>query len=447
MQYSNTNELIQRLSLRSIFNRISEGIFTVDNNLVITNFNKSAEEITGYKKEEMLGSKCWDILQGKLCDVRCYIADTRDKGTETEDIEIEIIDKQGKGKTLLFSTTLLLDEKDVHQGVLVILKDISEIKYLRESLSNVYHFGNIIGKNKKMLKVYQLVEQVSQSNASVLIQGETGTGKEMIASAIHYNSPRRDKPFVKVNCSALAESLLESELFGHVKGAFTGAIYNKMGRFEASHQGTIFLDEIGDLTPFIQLKLLRVLQEKEFERVGDTKPVKIDVRVIAATNKDLKRLMEEGIFRQDLYYRLKVVTIDLPPLRERRDDIPLLIDHFMKRYKKETSKDISVISEDAVSCLLQYDWHGNIRELENAIEHAFVVAKGGKINLIDLPQEVSNTKRYLQKKRDADKSSKEMRELILQVLNDADGNKLHAARILGIGRTTLYRRLKEYGID
>jgi DNA-binding NtrC family response regulator len=300
-----------------------------------------------------------------------------------------------------------------------------------------------------MQELYRLIEQTADSDASVIIEGESGTGKELVAHAIHYNSPRANGTLVPVNCSALPETLLESELFGHVKGAFTGATRDKMGRFEAADGGTIFLDEIGDISPLVQLKLLRFIQERQFERVGDRKPLKVDVRITAATNKNLKELVRGGLFREDLYYRLRVVPIMLAPLRERKDDIPLLVNHFIEKFKQKTGKPIVSMTDAALASMLDYDWPGNVRELENVIEYAFVRCQRERIHLMDLPTELNEADLMWMKKEFETKpiSCEEEKTMILQALEDAHWKKARAARILGIGRTTLYKKLKEYQIE
>ncbi len=327
---------------------------------------------------------------------------------------------------------------------------IDENRELRRRLDTKYSFENIIGKNHKMMEVFDLIRDVSPTNATVLITGESGTGKELVANAIHYNSPRKDKPFVKVNCAAIPENLLESELFGHVKGSFTGAIKDKKGRFELAHRGTIFLDEIGDLAPHLQQKLLRVLQEREFEPVGSIETKKVDVRVLAATNQDLRQLLEQGRFREDLYYRLAVITINLPPLRERRDDIILLLRHFLDKFNKENGKDIKEISPAALDLLFSYDWPGNVRELENVIERAVILTKGDTIEEGSLPEDirVKGKGYYLQAE---DKTLPEIldeveKRLILDTLNKVHWNKSKAAEFLGIHRSTLLSKLSKYNI-
>ena len=323
-----------------------------------------------------------------------------------------------------------------------------ENESLKKRLKEKYGMEGIIGRSPGMIRVMEMVRQVAPTRASVLITGESGTGKELIADAIHFNSPQRNRPFVVANCSAFAESLLESELFGHERGAFTGAVKQKLGRFEQSDGGTIFLDEIGELSPHIQVKLLRVLQERQFERVGGTRPIKVDVRVIAATNKDLTRMVEEGSFRDDLYFRLKVVTIHLPPLRERREDIPLLVEHFLAQFCRENSKELMVVSPEAMKLLTQYPWPGNVRELRNVVEAVVVLSNRKRINPENLPPEIVQavSPPAIEIPKGMPLSEVE-RIVILDTLAEMDGNRSRTAEVLGIGRRTLLRKLKEYGIN
>ncbi|MCP3900002.1 MAG: sigma-54-dependent Fis family transcriptional regulator, partial [Desulfobacteraceae bacterium] len=311
-------------------------------------------------------------------------------------------------------------------------------------LKERHQFHRIIGKSSSMQTVYTLLENLADTDSTALITGETGTGKELVAHAIHYNSTRKEKPFVKVNCSALAENLLESELFGHVKGAFTGAVKDKIGRFQMADTGTIFLDEFGDISPVIQLKLLRVLQEKEFERVGDSTSIKTDVRIIAATNANLKEKIKTGEFRQDLYYRIKVVDIPIPPLRERREDIPLLSGHFIKKFNKHFKNQIDGLSNEVIETFMSYSWPGNIRELEHAIEHGFVLCQGKTMLFKHLPMEIKEYLKYEKPVR-LDNPSPD-KEKIINALNKTGWNKSKAARQLGIGRRTIYRKIEEYKI-
>ena len=332
---------------------------------------------------------------------------------------------------------LLIEKLVEHQQLLE--ENIS----LHRRLEERYRFENIIAKSPKMQQVIEVIKVVAKSNATVLITGESGTGKELVARAIHSQSYRKDKPFVAVSCAALPESLLESELFGHEKGAFTGAYAQRRGKFESANRGTIFLDEIGDMSANIQVHLLRVLEEKEFTRVGGNELIKVDVRVISATNKDLKQAVAKGQFREDLYYRLNVVTIELPPLRERKEDILLLAQHFLKKFAVENQKGITGFSPEATDFLLKYEWPGNVRELENAIERAVILAKDSHIEVADLPQE------SLTLTHSAPLVGKNLGEVeknhILNILNETGGNYSKAARILGISRMTLYNKIRAYG--
>jgi DNA-binding NtrC family response regulator len=319
---------------------------------------------------------------------------------------------------------------------------------LQEELEKKNQFANIIGRSAAMKKIFEVVKQVAPTKASVLISGESGVGKEMIADAIHYNSPRRDKPLIKVHCAALTESLLESELFGHEKGAFTGAIARKRGRFELANLGTIFLDEIGEISQSVQLKLLRVLQQKTFERVGGEETLEVDVRVLAATNRDLKAEINRGAFREDLYYRLNVVNIAIPPLRERREDIPLLAAAFLEELGAENDKQIEGLDPKARTALYNYSWPGNVRELRNSIESAVVMCKGAVITEQDLPPSLGSGADENQIKIDVGRSLAESeKEIIRSTLNQLSGNKTKTAEVLGIGRRTLHRKIQEYGIE
>ena len=333
---------------------------------------------------------------------------------------------------------LLVDKLVEHQRL------IEENISLHQKLEERYQFENIIAKSSKMRQVIEVIKVVAKSNATALVTGESGTGKELIARAIHSQSYRKDKPFVAVSCAALPESLLESELFGHEKGAFTGAHAQRMGKFEVANRGTLFMDEIGEMSANIQVHLLRVLEEKEFTRVGGNELIKVDVRVISATNKDMKQAIANGQFREDLYYRLNVVPIELPPLRERKEDIPLLAQHFLKKFAVENQKEIIGFSPEATDFLLKYEWPGNVRELENAIERAVILTKNSYIEAADLAQENLLTAHSAPSGR----SLKEVeRERILNVLNETGGNRSETARILGISRATLYNKIREYELN
>ncbi len=394
---------------------------------------------------EMDGIKLLEVIGKKYPDISVIMITAHG----TIETAVETMKKGAKDYIL---KPLRLDE------ILAKVETISQLKslmkenlYLREKLSQKYNFNNIIGKNRKMLELFDLIKDIAKTGSTVLINGESGTGKELIANAIHFNSDRIKKPFVKVNCGVLAENLLESELFGHVKGSFTGAIRDKMGRFEIANGGTIFLDEIGDISPNMQLKLLRVLQEGEFERVGGTETIKVDVRIIAATNRDLNNMMMKGEFRQDLYYRLNVIPLEVPPLRERKDDIPLLITHFLDKFVKQFKKKIESIDDDVMKCLQYYNWQGNIRELENLLERAVVLNKSGKLTLKDFPPYVVQQEGDIQVDLDADGNLIDIvdsyeKQIILKALRENNYNKLRTAEKLGIHRSTFMSKLKKYEI-
>jgi two-component system response regulator AtoC len=333
---------------------------------------------------------------------------------------------------------LLVDKLVEHQRLL------GENIALQHKLEERYRFENIIARSPRMQQVVEIIKVVAKSNATVLITGETGTGKELVARAIHAQSYRKDKPFVAVSCAALPESLLESELFGHEKGSFTGAHAQKKGKFEVANRGTLFLDEIGEMSANIQVHLLRVLEEKEFNRVGGNEPIKVDVRVISATNRDMKQAVANGQFREDLYYRLNVVNIELPPLRERTEDIPLLAQHFLKKYSAENQKEVTDFSPEVTDFLLKYEWPGNVRELENAIERAVILAKGAHIEIADLPKENLVLVRSAPAGKDLEEVEKNH---ILNILKETGGNYSEAARTLGISRMTLYNKIKAYGLN
>ncbi len=439
--------LVERGNLEAILDSVADGILTVDERRRIAHFNRAAETITGYAAKEALGQPCLEIFRQLLMAERCVVCAAWDDKKYLREVERVILRKDGTHRAVKVTVTALT-AGGRREGIVVTLHDLQPLRDLKEQVLQRYGFHNLIGKSHRMQAVYRLIEQVAEATASVLIEGESGTGKELVARAIHYAGPRADKPFVAVSCAALPETLLESELFGHVKGAFTGATYNKVGRFDAADGGTIFLDEIGDISPHIQLKLLRVLQEHEFERVGESKPRRVDVRVIAATNKDLPRLVREERFRDDLYYRLKVVPIHLPPLRDRRDDIPLLVEHSVKKFRGETGRAIEGPTEGAIAALLAYAWPGNVRELENAVEHAFVCGKGARFGPEDLPVEVRLS---LQPPTEGGTplNVKEQveRDAIVRALREAQGDRGAAARALGMARNTLWRKLRKYEID
>ncbi len=430
-----------------ILESVADGVFTVNEDMVITYFNNAAEKITGMKSEEAVGKYCFDVLKSNICESECPIRFSLETGKDVIDKRKNIINQQGKKIPVALSTSILIDENDNMIGGVETFRDLSKIEALEKEIEDKYTFEDIISKNHKISQIFNILPNIAESNSSVLIQGESGTGKELFARAIHSLSSRMDKPFIAVNIAALPESLLESELFGYVKGAFTDAVKNKPGRFSLAEGGTIFLDEIDSMPKSIQVKLLRVLQEKEFEPLGAIKPIKTDCRVISATKHDLLDLVNQNKFRDDLFYRLDVVKIELPPLRERRDDIPLLTKHFIDKFNHRMHKDIAGVSESTLTFLLNYDFHGNIRQLENIIEHAMVMCKDEKIDIEHLPPEILETKSKLNNVLTSKIPLEETEyKIILAILDKHHWNTLKTAKELQIHRSTLWRKMKKYGL-
>lgn len=443
----------------TVINTMMEGLMVVNPDGIIIAANQAMERITGYTRQELIGSPC-AILNCDTC-IGLRPSDTNKqcnlfRSGEVRRIKCTLRRKDGTPLKFLKNAVILRDEHGRAVGGVETLTDLTEvlardqvITRLRRELSREDGFQGIIGKSPVMLQLFELIESAARSEAPVIIYGESGTGKELAAEAVHRLSSRRQGPFIKVNSAALNESLLESELFGHVKGAFTGADRHRVGRFEAAHGGSIFLDEIGDLPLATQAKLLRVLQEKVIEKVGDQRPIEVDVRIITATNQDLDRLMALGKFRDDLYYRIGVIPIVLPPLRERRSDIPLLAETFIHRASLKTEKSIAAMSKEALELLMQYDWPGNIRELINVIDFAFVLCPGGQILPEHLPTQIKH-KAYpagRNSRAGAPASPSEQRDRVLQAMAAARGKKSEAARILGVSRVTLWKWLKDYDIQ
>ncbi len=429
--------------LESIFGSVQDAIITVDTEMNVIEANKATEKICGFKINT--GQPFTDCTT--KCNQSCLevLQKTLKTRNTIQDYQIECGHRDRSKLIAMVNSSPLLDSGGNFMGAVLVIRDITRLTHLEEELKERHHFQNIIGKSEKMQTMYNLLKVLTNQGTTVLITGESGTGKEVAAKALHYAGTRANGPFVTVNCSALAESLLESELFGHVKGAFTGADMDKIGRFEAADGGTILLDEIGDISPLIQVKLLRVLQEKEYERVGESNPRKVDVRVLASTNRNLIMAINSGTFREDLYYRLNVVQVKLPPLRERYEDIPLLISHFCGIFNKSYKKNISGVADEVLEIFMNYPWLGNVRELEHAIERAFVFCQNRTIQLEHIPAEIrdySHVKtRFFEKKINDDLGE------ILKALEKTDWNISKAARLLGISRWTMYRKLQKYNIS
>lgn len=429
-----------RLHLETIFSNINEGIMTIDSEGQIVEVNSAAEIICGITRND-LGREFASLP--RLCDGKCVeiLKETLQKGQPVEVYRHECRIKSKPGRIVNIASIPLSAAQSPFSGAILVIRDETRLEHLERDLRQREQFHNIIGKSDGIQKIYSLIEALANVSTTVLVTGESGTGKELVAEALHYKGNRRDKPLIKVNCSALQESLLESELFGHVRGSFTGALESRDGRFKKADGGTIFLDEIGDISEKIQIKLLRVLQNKEFERVGDSSPVKVDVRVVAATNQDLRDKVRCGKFRQDLYYRLKVVEVSLPSLRDNREDIPLLIEHFIKRFNNKLNKTIDTVSDEVLKVFMDYSWPGNVRELEHTIEYACIVCRQSIIAMDCLPEEFKESME--QQKPDKKRRDIESSEAILNALNKSGWNISKAARSLGLSRPTIYRKIKE----
>ncbi|MFQ5685878.1 MAG: sigma-54 dependent transcriptional regulator [Candidatus Scalindua sp.] len=431
-----------RSNLEAIFKSINEAIITVDKDLVILELNKTAEEICGFPAN-VKGKKCEYLLDG--CGEKCLDAlkETIKTKLPAERGRIECSKKGRPKRVVSVNTYPLFDYQEKFSGCVMVMKDETRLVNLECVLHERQQLQNIIGKSAEMQKIYSFIEDLAEIQTTVLITGENGTGKGLVAEAIHYHKTITKKPLVVVNCTALSDNLLESELFGHVKGAFTGAVSDRIGRFQKADGGTIFLDEIGDISNTMQLRLLRVLQEMEFERVGDSTPIKINVRIIAATNQDLRKNVRQGMFREDLYHRLRVVELAIPPLRKRREDIPLLVEHFIEKFNKKFNKDIKSISMDVQRVFMCYKWPGNVRELQNTIEHAFVLCSNAVITKDCLQTDFQDSivdAKSIKKRKHCDKQA------IVQALKEAGWNKAKAARLLGISRRSIYLKINEYDI-
>ena len=435
-----------------ILNSLSEGVLTLDRDWNILCFNRAAGQILGLAPENVIGHPFREIFMSSTCEFQPLIQRAMETGENVLEAGVVVLNQRQQRVPVSVNATPIVDDAGVRDGVVVTFRDVSDLELLRKELRGEYAFGDIISGSPRVRRILEILPDIALSDSTVLILGASGTGKEVFARAIHNLSERRDKRFVAVNCGALPDTLLESELFGYEKGAFTDARKDKPGRFALAEGGTLFLDEIGDISPAMQVKLLRVLQEREYEPLGATRPVKTSVRILAATNLDLKGQVADGRFRSDLYYRLNVVQIDLPPLAERREDLPLLIEHFIRRFNAKKGRNIQRISRAALNRLMRHDFPGNIRELENIIEHAYILCRSEEIQEGCLPQ-------YLQENvmpacyeppaagRESGRLPQNEKETIVRVLQETGGHRARAAEALGIDKSTLWRKMKKYEID
>jgi PAS domain S-box-containing protein len=439
--FSLENLMCHRDNLENVLDNLKEGIIAHDMDRRIFFFNKEGERITGYSRADVLGRDCHEAFGSPFCGERCVFCDDPPKLAKKAEYTLNITTKSGEQRRIEMTVTRMKDGDGAPTGVLTSFKDVSDIFSLKERAGQLTRFGNIIGQDSKMINIFKQIKDVADYDYPVYIFGDTGTGKELVAAAIHNESRRGGASFVPINCGALPEGLIESELFGHVKGAFTGAVRDKKGRFELADGGTVFLDEVAELSNNMQAKLLRFLQENNFERVGGEQTITVNVRVISATNTNLKEAVKRRKFREDLYYRLNVIPIHLPPLRERKIDIPLLIERFLQEARQRYEKKDLKVSSKAMSLMLDYRWPGNVRELQNAIQFAIVKSNGRVITPDDLPMELRDREnicapRGPSRKLDVDS--------VRSALERTGGNKVKAAKLLGVGRATLYRFLGDH---
>lgn len=437
----------QRAKLEAIFRSVNDAILTVDPDLKVVEANLAVRKMCRLERDEIVGRPLADCLQ--TCGRSCLkaLGETMRRKEAVTDLQVACMPNRPQQQRVSVSSSPLLGPDGTFIGAVMVIRDTTRLNTMEEKLHQRHLYKNIVGKSRKMVDIFHMVERLADLDTTVLITGESGTGKELVAKALHYSGKRAFNPFVSVNCTALSESLLESELFGHVKGAFTGAVSDKQGRFEVAQGGTILFDEIGDVSLLIQLKLLRAVQEKSFERVGEASTRMADVRIIACTNSDLKEKINSGGFREDLYYRLKVVEISLPPLRERTEDIPLLIDYFCNHFNQKYGNNIQGVAREAMKSLVRYTWPGNVRELAHAIERTFVTCRGSEIRVEHLPMDIIQGAETVNRPADDDAANEaHSRQLIIDALNRTRWCKSKAAAILGISRQTLYRKIRKYNI-
>lgn len=431
-----------------ILDNVADGVFTVDHEWRISYFNRAAERITGVSRESAVGRRCCDVFRASICVDGCALRHTLETGEPVVNRAAFIFDSRERKVPITVSTSVLRNDRGQLVGGVETFRDLSQVEELRRELEGRFSLGDIIGRSRSMRDLFGILPAIAASDTTVVIHGASGTGKELFARAIHDLSPRSKKRFVAINCGALPDTLLESELFGHKAGAFTDARKDKLGRFAVAEGGTIFLDEIGDISPAMQVRLLRVLQERVYEPLGSVEPVAADVRVVAATHRDLTEMVSQGTFREDLYYRINVMRLELPTLVERREDIPLLVDHFIDRFNRLQEKSIAGVSDEVLGLLMNYNFPGNARELENVIEHSFVLCRGSVIELQHLPPELVRGRDVAALAAGPGMTLSSLESLhIADALRRNGGNRRASAKELGIDPSTLYRKMKDLGID
>ncbi len=440
-------EALPASALERIFEAIADGVFTVDSEWRVVFFNRAAERITGIARADALGRPCREVFRASICEAGCALRQTLETAEPVLHKTAYILRSDGRQVPIGISAARLFDEAGRPAGGVETFRDLSVTETLRKELAARWTFSDIVSKNEEMQGLFALLGPAAEAEASVLLEGESGTGKELFARAIHALSARRERPMVTVNCGALPDALLESELFGHVAGAFTGARRDRQGRFALADRSTLFLDEIGDISPAMQVRLLRVLEERSFEPLGSSRSVKVDVRVIAATHRDLGQLVREGKFRDDLYFRIRVLPLKIPPLRERREDIPLLAEHFIRHFDLLQGREVSQLAPETLALLMRYPFPGNVRELKNAIEHAFVLCRGGVLLPEHLPAELRQGAPGAAPASSASLSLAAAEgSAIRAALARNGGSRSATARELGIHKTTLWRKMRRLGI-
>jgi PAS domain S-box-containing protein len=436
--------MLEKEERNIILDSIADGVFTVDMDFHITSMNRAAEGILGITEKEALGRLCFEVFHANICEHSCALKETLNTGSNIINKTIYIVNSNGERVPISVSTALLKNEKGEIIGGVETFRDMTAIETLRKEIEAKYTFEDIVSKSKAMREIFSILPDIADSDSSVLIEGQSGTGKELIARAIHHLSRRSKKPLVVINCAAVPDNLLESELFGYKAGAFTDAKKDKPGKISLAEGGTVFLDEIGEISPALQVKLLRFVQEREYEPLGGVAPVKSDVRIISATNKNLAEAIQNRDFREDLFYRLNVFNIKLPPLADRKEDIPLLVKHFMRKYNVLKGKNIEGVTDDVMNILMDHNYPGNIRELENIIEHSFVLCREPYIRRTHLPVHFRNVDLPVNDQMTLDEME---RIYILRALEKNEWNRTWAAKDLGIDASTLWRKIKKYRID
>jgi PAS domain S-box-containing protein len=431
---------------QTILDSIADGVFTVDLDFQITSFNRAAEEITGFSRDTAIGQACSDVFKADVCSDACILKQALKEQKAIVHRPVHIMRTDKKRIPISVNATLLRNKAGHVIGGVETFRDLTSVQKLRKALRKQHSFNDIVSKNEKMNKIFSILPRIAESSSTVLIGGQSGTGKELIARAIHNHSPQKDGPFVTVNCGALPDTLCESELFGYKAGAFTDAKRDKLGRFALAQNGSIFLDEIGDISPAVQIRLLRVLENRVYEPLGSTKTIETNARVIAATHRNLGELVNQGTFREDLYFRINVIRLALPTLAERKSDIPLLIDHFIERFNHIHGRNILGITQEAVAAMLLYPWPGNVRELENAIEHAFALCQGNLIQMAHLPEDIIPENGSILVTTGLTLKEVE-KQTIEQALKRNSWKRVKTARELGINKNTLRYKIKRYGIN